>query len=194
MRRRLVQVLAIAVLAGTALTHVLAGQSAPAGAPFPGGTIEGEFSGPIQGPWEWSKGAKITTADLTMTCDRLKVWLTKDGRGWDRVEATGHIVANGRYTAANKDQWKVFGRAESGTYGSQTGQGVLKGSVDFRASNLTTGAIISVSADKLTYDVKTRQFRFDKGGSQVKMEWQQPVQEEKAAAPPQKTEKGESKQ
>jgi lipopolysaccharide export system protein LptA len=194
MKKRLTQVLLVSMLLGCLLTVAFAGQSAPAGAPFPGGTIEGEFSGPIQGPWEWSKGAKITTADLTMTCDRFKVWFTKDGRGWDRAEATGHIVINGRYTAANKDQWRVFGRAESGTYDSQTGQGVLKGSVDFRASNLTTGAVISVSADKLTYDVKTRQFRFDKGEGQVKAEWRQPAQEEKPAAPPQKTEKGESKQ
>jgi len=194
MRRELVLVLTIALLAGGALPCVLAGQSAPAGGPFRGGTIEGECRGPIEGPWEWPKGAKITTADLTMTCDRLKVWFAKDARTWERVEATGHIVANGRYTAASKEQWKVFARADSATYNAQTGEGVLKGSVDFRANNLTTGAAISVAADKLTYDVRTRQFRFERGEGQVKAEWQEPASKEKPTAPPEKTEQGEPKQ
>ncbi len=134
--------------------------------------FEGSFQN--QGPWEWSGQVKVTSADLTMTCDRFKAWFTKDRRNWERVEAAGHISITGRYTAADNTIWQVTGKAEAGTFDAKTGLGVLKGAVDFRARNTTTGAAISAQADQLTYDTKTRRFKFERGEQPVRVEWRQP--------------------
>ena len=136
------------------------------------------WGGDIQGPWEFSKDVKVTSSDLTMTCDKLKVWPTKDGRDWERVEATGSISISGRYVAADKTVWQVTGKAESASYDAKAGRGVLKGSVQFKAVNSVTGATISAVAEKLTYDVKTRKFQFERGERQVRAELEQPEREQ----------------
>jgi len=155
-----------------------AAQATPArGSTFGRFTVEAKsWGGDIQGPWEFSKDVKVTSSDLTMTCDRLKAWPTKDGRDWERVEATGNIAISGRYVAADKTGWQVTGKADSASYDAKAGQGVLKGSVQFKAVNSVTGATISAVADKLTYDVKTRQFQFERGERPVRVEWEQPEQ------------------
>jgi len=85
----------------------------------------------------------------------------------------------------------VVGRADSAVYDSQSAQAVLRGSVDFQATNVVTGAVVSVSADKLTYDAKTLQFSFEKGENQVKAELRQPPREEKPGAGAAQTGSGE---
>jgi len=181
--RRILALLAFVGMASGALAGpATAGQAPLASASFQRGTVEAKsWEGPIQGPWEWSKEVKVTSSDLTMTCDWLKVWPTKDGRDWEKIEATGKISINGRYVAADKTEWRVDGKAEAASYDAKTGQGVLKGSVDFTATNLATGATIHVVADKLIYDVKTRQFRFERGEKPVRVEWEQPA--EKVTSP-----------
>lgn len=145
--------------------------------------FEGSFQD--QGPWEWSGQVKVTSADLTMTCDRFKAWFTKDRRNWERVEAAGHIVITGRYVAADKTIWQVTGKADSAAFDAKSGLGMLKGAVDFKARNTTTGAAISAKADQLTYDTKTRRFKFERGKRPVRVEWQQPepAPAEKSAQP-----------
>jgi len=179
MRRRLALLLLAVFTVSGSFSRALAGQTPPAGARLRRGTIEGRyFEGPIQGPWEWSKGVKVVSTDLTMTCERLKLWPTKDGRDWERIEASGSIAIQGRYVAADNTEWKVVGKAEAASYDSKTGQGVLKGSVDFQATNLSTKMVVSVAADKLTYDGKTRQFRFERGDGPVRVEWEEPQRQD----------------
>ncbi len=176
MRRMLALLALVGITAGALAGLALAGQAPPASTTFQRGTVEAKsWAGPIQGPWEWSKEVKVTSSDMTMTCDWLKVWPTGDGRDWEKIEATGKISISGRYVAADKTEWRVDGKAEAASYDAKTGQGVLKGSVDFKATNLATGATIAAVADKLTYDVKTRQFRFERGERPVRMEWEQPT-------------------
>jgi len=138
-------------------------------------TIEGQsLQGALQGPWEWTGSVTARTSSLTMTCDRLRMWLTPDGRDADRVEATGNIRIAGRYITTDRTEWDVDGRADSATYEGKPGRGVLQGSVSFHATNLSTGAVVSAASQKLTYDIKTKRFRFDRGEQPVRMEWQEP--------------------
>ena len=146
-------------------------------------TVEAKrWEGPIRGPWEWSEDVTVTGPDVTITCDRLKMWLTQDGKDADRVEAAGHVAIRGRYVAADKTEWKIAGKAEAATYESQSGQGTLQGSVSFQATSLATGAVLSVQAHKLIYDSNTRHFRFERSDKQpVRVEWTEP--EAKVTAP-----------
>ncbi len=170
--------LALGLLLVTAAAVMTA---ATAGAPkqtqamaFRSFTIEGKsLQGALQGPWVWTGSVTLEGSGLTMTCETLKLWLTPDARDADRVEATGSIRIRGHYLGADKTEWDVRGQADSATYDRKAGQGILQGSVGFRARNLSTGAEVSAAAEKLTYDIKTKRFRFERGDRPVRMDWQE---------------------
>lgn len=84
------------------------------------------------------------------------------------------MVVRARYLASDRTEWTVVGTAAFGSYDRKAGQGVLRGSVRFDGTNLTTGAVLSVAADKLIYEIKTRQFRFEKGEEPVRVQWEEP--------------------
>lgn len=192
MRRRSACVLLIIMLA--------AGSAAAAAAPKKSAGImmdkyavtadrfEGILGGP--GPGEWSGNVTITGDGAKVTCDRVKVWLAADGRHIERAEASGHIVLQGRYVAADETEWKVVGTAETAAYEREAAEGTLEGSVEFTATNQTTGAVVSVTAEKLIYDIETRHFRFERGERQVQGKWDEPEAEEKAAAGPEQPPSG----
>jgi len=156
-------------------------------------TVEGtSLQGALQGPWEWAGSVTVKGSGLTLTCDSLKMWLTPDGRDVERVEASGNIRIAGRYVASDKTEWEVKGQAESASYERKAGQGILKGSVSFEARNRATGAVVSAAAEKLTYDVKGRRFRFEGGERPVRMEWQEPEPQAGAGEAPAEGPQGES--
>jgi len=142
-----------------------------------GFTIEGQsVQIPLssQEPLEWTGPVTVTGSGFTLKCSNLKMWLTPDGRDAERVEASGNVNIAGRYVASDKTEWEVKGQAESASYERKAGQGILKGSVSFEARNVATKAVVSAAAEKLTYDVKGRRFRFEGGERPVRMEWQEP--------------------
>jgi len=140
------------------------------------------FEGTLAGPGEWSGNVTLTAAGVSMRCDRLKIWLTPDRRYVRRGEAEGNIVVRGRYLDADKTEWEIVGKAKSGTYEKESGQGILHGSVGFAATNLVTGAVLSVDADRMVYDLNTRRFRFEGIGRPVRGQWEEPAGEAQAAA------------
>jgi len=133
------------------------------------------------GTMVWSKGVTVTVGDMTVTCERLKAWRTKDMRDFERIEAEGNVRVNGTYTAADKTKWTVKGSSEAATFDRKVGTGVLRGAVDFHAVNATTGSVLNVQAEKLIYDQKTQKLRFERGDRPVQMEFEEP---QKAAATP----------
>lgn len=138
-------------------------------------SVEGQsLQGDLGGPWEWTGKVVVTGSGITLTCDSLKLWLTPDGRDAERIEASGNIRVQGRYVAADKTEWEVNGKAAAASYERKTGQGSLRGEVNFEAKNLATGAMINAAAEKLIYDLKTKRFRFERGEQPVRMEWQEP--------------------
>jgi lipopolysaccharide export system protein LptA len=139
-------------------------------------TVEGRsVQGQLRGPWEWTGGVTVKGSALTLTADSLKVWPTPDGRDADKVEATGNITVEGQYVAPDKTTWEIAGKAASASYERAAAEGVMRGSVSFRAVNPATGAIVSAVADTMTYNFKTQQFRFERGEKPVRMEWQEPA-------------------
>ena len=104
---------------------------------------------------EFSGGVTMTGPSMTLTCDRLKTWLAPKGQGLARAEASGHVVAQGRYVDAEKNEWRVRATADSARYNREAGKGVLEGSVDAEAINTATGDRVSVKAQTVTYDAKT---------------------------------------
>lgn len=146
------------------------------------GITADRFEGTLDGMGEWSGNVTLTTAGVSTTCDRLKIWLTPDQRYVRRAEATGHVVVRGRHFDASKTEWEIVGRAKTGSYEKESGQGTLQGSVKFEATNLATGVVLSVEADKMVYDVNTRRFRFEGTARPVRGEWEEPASEGQAAA------------
>ena len=175
------------------ILSVAAAVTLPAGQPKPGARNAARFGkyiiesrggleGTIGGPWEFSKGVTVTGPDLVLTCDTLKVWPgAKGGRDFERAEATGNITVRGRYLARDGAEWQVVGSAASGTFDGKTGQGVMRGGVKFNGTNQATKAVLSVVADKMVYQVKTQQFRFERGGEPVVVQWEEPQQPAAAA-------------
>lgn len=145
-------------------------------------TIEAmRLEGSMGGPWDFTKEVVVTGPDGTLTCDRLRIWPSnKAGVDFERAEAEGHVVIKGTYRATDNSEWKVVGAAAAGSYDRKAGQGVLRGNVKFSGVNLATGAQLAVEADKLIYEIKSRQFRFEKGAQPVRVQWQEP---ETPAAP-----------
>jgi len=186
MRKPLVLSLALALMP-------LIGHGSLAGAPqrqtaaFRTFSVEGQsLQGDLGGPWEWTGNVVVTGAGLTMTCDTLRLWLTPDGHDAERIEASGNIRVQGRYVAADKTEWDIKGKAAAATYERKSAQGILRGEVSFEAKSLTTGAVVTAAADKLTYDIKTQRFRFERGEQPVRMEWKEPQPAAEAAPAPQK--------
>ncbi len=174
MRRLTILLLLGVTLIVGAVAAALAGQTA--GMTFRTFTVEGRsVQGQLRGPWEWTGGVTVKGANLTLTADSLKLWPTPDGREAERVEATGNIALEGRYVAADHTPWEVSGKATSASYERTSAEGTMRGSVTFRAANAATGAVLSASADKLIYNFKTQQFRFERGDKPVRMEWQEPA-------------------
>jgi lipopolysaccharide export system protein LptA len=155
-------------------------------------SVEGEAlqgSIPIEGPLTWSGDVVVQASGMTMTCDRVKVWLP-EGKGDpgrpaaggdmlrpERAEASGNLVIEGRRRDSQGDEWDISGTAGSVTYGRGAGTLVLAGSIDFKATNRTTGAVVTLEAAKLTYDLGKRTFRLDRGDQRVRMQWQEPEPE-----------------
>ncbi len=179
MRRRCACVLLITLVAGG--MAVAAAQRQPADLTIDkyvitGDRFEGMLGGP--GPIEWSGNVTVAGPSATATCDRLKVWLAADGRHIERAEATGHIVIQGRFLAADRTEWRIVGKAESAVYDRKAAQGTMEGSVSFEATNLSTAAAVSVEADRLLYDVAARRFRFEGVERPVRGQWQEPAEEQ----------------
>lgn len=181
--------LAIAVVTAAALA--LAGQpAATSSATFGKYVIEANYSeGKMGGPWEFSQGVTVTGPDLKLTCDKLVVWPTKTGRELARAEATGKVAVTGRYTAADKTQWRVQGTAQAASYDAAAALGVLRGSVQFESVNTATGVTLTVAAEQLSYDLKTQQFRFQRGAQPVRVEWREPPTAGPQSSPPPAEEK-----
>ena len=177
------QVLLAAVALASLAEAGTAGQVTGAGqtAKFGQYVIQSQrLEGTIGGVWEFSKAVTATGPDVTITCDSLKVWPTKSGQNVQRTEATGNVVVRGRYLASDKSEWKVIATASAGSYDAKAGQGELRGNVKFDGTNLTTGALVSVSAEKLVYDVKSRQFHFESVAEPVRVQWEEPTPPPKA--------------
>ncbi len=162
--------------AAAALLAAQVKPASPGAARFGRYTIEAKhLEGTMTGPWEFSNDVTVTGPEVTVTCDRLQIWPpSKAGVDFERAEASGHVVVRARYLASDRTEWTVVGTAAFGSYDRKAGQGVLRGSVRFDGTNLTTGAVLSVAADKLIYEIKTRQFRFEKGEEPVRVQWEEP--------------------
>jgi len=130
---------------------------------------------------------------MTLTCDRLKLWPTKDGRDLERAEAFGNIAIRGRYATADGVEWKIMGEAAAAAYERKAAQAVLDGAVSFKATNAATGAVLSVEAEKLAYDVEAHTFRFSRGADPVRLEWQEPQPEAPEAQSSEPSDKGDEK-
>ena len=182
MRRESLCVL-VMILGAVSLAAAAAGKPESAGIALDKRSITADrFEGTLGGAGEWSGNVKLAAADISMTCDRLKIWLTPDQRYVLRAEAEGNIVVRGRYLDADKTEWEVVGKAKSGSYDKDSGQGALQGSVHFAATNLATKAMLSVEADRMTYNVSTRRFRFEGTTRPVRGEWQEPASQPQAPA------------
>jgi len=174
--RRTTAVLLLAATLGALAVAVCAFAGQIPGMAFRTFTVEGRtVQGPLSGPWEWTGGVTVKGSGLTLTADSLKLWPTPDGRDADRIEATGNVKVEGRYTAADKTAWDVTGKAAAASYQRTAAEGVMRGSVTFRAANTANAAVLSAAADKMIYNFKTRQFRFERGDQPVHMEWQEPA-------------------
>jgi len=194
---RRVHVILIIALAAAALAPALAGSEAGRPRMTLGKyVLESEhLEGTLQGPLELSPKVTVTGAGVTITCDRLKVWPAPEGRQIERAEAEGHIVIQGRYTASDRTEWQIIGKADSATYEREAGRGVLVGSVNFQATNATAGTTLTVEAHKLIYDFQSRHFQFERGADPVRVQWQEPESGATAPArpPQQQGGKGETK-
>ena len=175
--RTLLITVAVLVLAAAAVA-----EDRPARMTLGGYVLESErMEGTLQGPFELSPKVTATGGGMTITCDQLKVWPSPEGKQIERAEAEGNILIRGRYTASDRTEWRVIGKANSASYERKQARAVLVGSVSFQATNDATGAAVSVEAEKLVYDLPTRHFQFVRGAQPVRVEWQEP---EGAPAPP----------
>jgi lipopolysaccharide export system protein LptA len=131
---------------------------------------------------------------MTMACDRVKVWLP-EGKGDpgrpaaggdmlrpERAEASGNIVIKGRRRDSRGDEWDISGTTDSVSYERAASTLILDGSISFKATNLTTGAVVTLVAAKLTYNLGKRTFRLERGDQRARMQWQG-LEPEPAGAP-----------
>jgi lipopolysaccharide export system protein LptA len=186
MKAAIARCLLAAILLSVAAGAIRAGQAkpgAPKAARFGRFTVESKhLEGTVGGSWEFSKGVTVNGPDLLVTCDTLKVWPgSKGGQDFDRAEAAGSVTVHARYIAKDGSEWKVLGTADTGAYDGKNGQGALRGAVKVNGTNQTTKAAFSVVADTMTYQVKSQQFQFERGGQPVFVQFQPP--EQQPAAP-----------
>jgi len=69
----------------------------------------------------------VRDPQFTLSCDRLKVTLSKARKGMEVAEATGHVVIVQENTDKNGKPNQSIGRAESATYVPASGEVTLKG-------------------------------------------------------------------
>ncbi len=67
----------------------------------------------------------VRDPQFTLTCDRLKVTLSKDRKGLERAEATGNVVIIQETTDSSGQTTKAIGRAGQAVYTPATGDIVL---------------------------------------------------------------------
>ncbi len=67
----------------------------------------------------------VRDPQFTLTCDRLKVILSKDRKGLESAEAIGNVVIVQENTTGSTT--KAIGRAEKATYTPATGEVILRG-------------------------------------------------------------------
>lgn len=164
-------------------------------------TVEApRWQGPIEGPWEATGGVTVRGPGLTMTCERLKVWFAGDTWVAERITATGNIVLRGRYTATDRTEWDILAHADTATYDNAASRGTFEGSVTMEATNLTTEAVLSISADRLIYDGDSGEILAERVQNPVRVEWTEPVvadesdaEESAAEAAPRQAAEGESR-
>ena len=135
------------------------------------------LEGSLQGPWTASKGVTVTAGGTTITADTVKIWPRKGGRTIQRAEASGSLHITGTYAMAQaggeKTDWKMNATAQSGSFDGDTQTGVLSGKVELRATNASTGEVVTAQADKAVYNGKTQRFRFERSGQPVHVQWQE---------------------
>jgi len=69
----------------------------------------------------------VRDPQFTLTCDRLKVTLSKTGKGIEVAEATGNVVIIQENTGKPDQTSKAIGRSEFATYTPASGEVILKG-------------------------------------------------------------------
>lgn len=69
----------------------------------------------------------VRDPQFTLSCDRLKVTLSKARKGMEVVEAIGHVVIVQDSTDKNGKTSKAIGHAESATYVPASGEVTMKG-------------------------------------------------------------------
>ena len=175
--------LAVAVLAIGALTAAaLAAAAAQSAQRTTIGKItivanEGMEFSLAEGIWTATKGVTITADGTKVTADSVRLWLKKGGPDLQRAEAKGNVHVTGSYAMARpggaRADWAVEARAGSASYDGGSRSAVLRGNVDLRATNTSTGEVVAAQADKASYDGKTQRFRFERAGQPVRLQWQE---------------------
>lgn len=69
----------------------------------------------------------VRDPQFTLTCDRLKVTLSKTRKGMEVAEAIGNVVIIQENTGKDDKTSKAIGRSETATYHPATGEVILKG-------------------------------------------------------------------
>lgn len=68
----------------------------------------------------------VRDPQFTLTCDKLRVTLSKNRKGMDVAEATGHVIIVQENTDNSGQKTKAIGRAGTATYVPATGEITLK--------------------------------------------------------------------
>lgn len=76
---------------------------------------------------EFSGNVKVRDPQFTLTCDHLKVTLSKSRKGMEVAEAEGHVVIIQENTEKSGQTTKAIGRAATAIYVPETGEVTLKG-------------------------------------------------------------------
>ena len=75
---------------------------------------------------EFSGGVVVRDTQFTLTCDNLLVYLGKDQKGLETVEATGNVVIIQEKSDPKSTAAKSIGRAGEVTYKPATGEVVMR--------------------------------------------------------------------
>ena len=75
---------------------------------------------------EFTGNVIVRDPQFTLNCDRLKVTLSKDHKGMDRVEAVGNVVIIQENTEKNGQTTKAIGKSGLATYVPASGEVTLK--------------------------------------------------------------------
>lgn len=75
---------------------------------------------------EFTGSVVVRDPQFTLTCDRLKVTLSKSRKGMEQVEAVGNVVIVQENTDKGGKTTKAIGKAGTATYVPETGEITLK--------------------------------------------------------------------